>query len=75
MNIAPGYAVHDPAVVPGHPEVPLLNEQGNLIQMLTVCCECGSVHSIIMLVRDRWYCSTCRAEGRVDRNVTMIPIS
>jgi ribosomal protein S27AE len=66
----------DSLTISGHPTLPLLDwDSGNLIQTITVCVECGATHSIIMLVSDRWYCSKCRIEGRVDRNVKMFPIS
>jgi ribosomal protein S27AE len=50
-------------VVDGHPDVELLDEAGEIIQMLTVCASCGQARSILFLDRDRWYCSACRAEG------------
>lgn len=53
----------DGVTIPGHPEIPLVNAKGDVIQMITVCAECGAMRSIIMLVGDRWYCSRCRAEG------------
>ena len=49
--------------IKGHPTVPLLNEEGNLVQMITVCAHCGEARTILLLTRDRWYCSKCRAEG------------
>jgi len=52
------------ATIEGHPEEALLNEQGKVITMLTVCCECGALRSILFLERDRWYCSVCRVEGK-----------
>lgn len=62
--------------IQGHPTIPLLDwHTGDLKQAITVCCRCGATHSIIMLVNDRWYCSKCRVEGKVDRNVKMFPIS
>ena len=73
MTFAPATLVAEPTVISGHPEIPLLNDEGNLIQMLTVCAECGKTRSIIMLVRDRWYCSSCRTEGHT--NPRMFPIS
>ena len=54
----------DAATIQGHPEEALLNEQGEVITMLTVCCECGALRSILFLSRDRWYCSACRVEGK-----------
>jgi ribosomal protein S27AE len=53
--------------------VPLLNEHGNLIQMITVCAHCGASRTILLLTRDRWYCSKCRAEGVTAP--TMFPIA
>ena len=53
----------------GHPTVPLLNEHGNLIQMITVCAECGNTRTILFLTRDRWYCSQCRTEGVTPPNL------
>ena len=49
--------------IKGHPTVPLLNDEGNLVQMITVCAHCGEARTILLLTRDRWYCSKCRAEG------------
>jgi hypothetical protein len=49
--------------IKGHPTAPILDDTGNLIQMITVCGHCGATRSILLLVRDRWYCSKCRAEG------------
>jgi len=49
--------------IKGHPTVPLLNDDGNLVQMITVCAHCGEARTILLLTRDRWYCSKCRAEG------------
>ncbi len=49
--------------ISGHPEAPLLDDAGNLIQMITVCANCGQTRSILFLTRDRWYCSGCRMEG------------
>ena len=59
--------------IQGHPTVPLLNDQGNLIQMITVCAHCGESRTILLLTRDRWYCSKCRAEGVTAP--TMFPIA
>ena len=53
----------------GHPTAPLLDEAGNLIQMITVCGHCGETHTILFLTRDRWYCSKCRAEGVTPPNL------
>lgn len=66
----------DLLTIPGHPATPLFDTRSGEIQkMVTVCCECGSIHSIIMLVDDRWYCSRCRMSGSVSRNARMFPIS
>jgi len=58
-------AVHEPKVISGHPEQPLLNDAGNLISMLTVCAQCGALRTILFLTADRWYCSKCRFECTV----------
>ena len=50
--------------ISGHPVEPLLDEAGNLIQMLTVCGHCGEWHSILFLAKDRWYCSQVPRRGR-----------
>lgn len=55
--------------IQGHPTAPLLDEAGNLIQMITACGHCGEVHTILFLTRDRWYCSKCRAEGATPPNL------
>lgn len=62
------YSAH-PLEIKGHPTAPLLDDAGNLIQMITVCGHCGEARSIILLVRDRWYCSKCRAEGATPPNL------
>jgi len=49
--------------IQGHPVEPLLDARGNLIEMITVCAECGQARTILFLTRDRWYCSSCRASG------------
>lgn len=72
--IVPGVAVQEPHTIGGHPSVPLLDEVGDVKQMLTVCCDCGAIRSIIMLVGDRWYCSACRTEGNV-RGARMFPVT
>ena len=56
------YSPH-PLEIKGHPAVPLLNDQGDLITMITVCGHCGETSSILFLTKDRWHCSKCRAEG------------
>ena len=65
----------DRLTIPGHPATPLFDASDEVMQMITVCVDCGSFHSIIMLVDDRWYCSDCRASGSVSRNSRMFPIS
>lgn len=61
-------SVADPTIS-GHPTVPLLDDVGNLIQMITVCGHCGESRTILFLTRDRWYCSKCRAEGATPPNL------
>ena len=58
----------DPTIK-GHPTAPVLDENGNLIQMITVCGHCGEARTILFLTRDRWYCSKCRAEGVTPPNL------
>ncbi len=55
--------VVEPEVISGHPAVPLLDGEGELLQMLTVCAHCGKVRTILFLTGDRWYCSGCRMTG------------
>jgi ribosomal protein S27AE len=55
--------------IQGHPVEPLLDERGNLIQMVTVCAHCGSMRTILFLRRDRWYCTQCRMEGVAPPNL------
>lgn len=69
MSVAPW----EPKVIKGHPETELFNEAGDLISMLTLCSHCESLRTIILLVGDRWYCSSCRAEG--SSKPKMFPIS
>lgn len=64
----------DPHTIQGHPVIPLFGANGDVIKMITVCSECGSLRTIIMLVGDKWYCSACRTEGNT-RNTKMFPIS
>jgi len=67
--------VREAPVVQGHPTAPLVNEAGDVIQMITLCAECETAKSIILLTDDRWYCAKCRAEGRYDkRHVKTFPI-
>ena len=49
--------------IKGHPVEPLLDERGNLIQMITVCAHCGNSRTILFLTKDRWHCTKCRMEG------------
>jgi ribosomal protein S27AE len=58
--------------VNGHPTLEFGNSDDNAV-MITVCCECGQMRSVLWLSADRWYCSKCKAAG--DRRPTMIPIA
>lgn len=40
---------------------------------ITVCAECGSVRSILLLTGDRWYCTRCRNSGA--GGSTLVPVS
>jgi ribosomal protein S27AE len=55
--------------IKGHPTVPLLDDVGNLKQMITACAHCGELRTILFLTKDRWYCSKCRAEGATPPNL------
>jgi len=55
--------------IQGHPTVPLLDDLGDLIQLITVCAECGETRTILFLTKDRWYCTKCRAEGAAPPNL------
>ena len=57
------------AEIQGHPTVPLLDQAGDLIQMITVCAECGETRTILFLTKDRWYCTKCRASGAAPPNL------
>jgi ribosomal protein S27AE len=57
------------AEIRGHPAEPLLDEVGNLIQMITVCAHCGNARTILFLSKDRWFCFRCRAEGVTPPNL------
>lgn len=72
--IVPGLALQEPDTINGHPAVALLDEMGDVKQMITVCCDCGAIRSIVMLVGDRWYCSACKTEGHA-RGARMFPVS
>jgi ribosomal protein S27AE len=58
--------------IKGHPtvELDLGNGQPTLI---TVCANCGELRTILMLTKDRWYCTRCRIEGATVPN--LFPIS
>ena len=62
-------AVNQITEIGGHPSVPLLNDDGNLITMITVCAHCGKTRSILFLRKDRWYCTSCRMEGIAPPNL------
>ena len=68
-----GRAIHEPKVISGHPDEPLLSDDGNLISMLSVCAHCGSLRTILFLRKDRWLCTKCRMEGNAVPN--MFPIA
>jgi hypothetical protein len=51
----------------------LLADDGNLIQMITVCAHCGSTRTVLFLTKDRWMCFKCRAEGATPPN--MFPVA
>ena len=55
--------------IKGHPVEPLLDERGNLIQMITVCAHCGETRTILFLTKDRWHCTRCRMEGAAPPNL------
>lgn len=61
------------ADIKGHPAIPLVNEHGDTMTMLTCCAECGQLRTILFLSRDRWFCTRCRAEGASAPN--LYPIS
>lgn len=74
MSIVPGTVVIEPHTVSGHPSEHWLVDGEETGKMVTLCAGCGEMHTIIMLVGDRWYCSRCRAEGTT-KNTRMFPIS
>jgi hypothetical protein len=55
--------------IEGHPEVPLLDEHGELMQMLTCCAECGQLRTILFLSKDRWFCFHCKTAGATPPNL------
>ena len=61
--------VQEPVVIQGHPETPLLDATGELIQMITVCAHCGEARTILFLRADRWLCTKCRMEGIAPPNL------
>lgn len=61
----------DLATVRGHPTIELYTGQDPVL--VTVCCECGSLHSVLWFNRDRWYCRVCRSEGAAPP--TLYPVS
>ena len=58
--------------VKGHPELELPNDADNPVT-ITVCCDCGKLRTVLWLVGDRWYCSSCKATG--ETRPTLIPLS
>jgi hypothetical protein len=42
---------------------------GNDPIVITVCAECGRMRSVLFLDRDRWFCTSCRAEGAAAPNL------
>lgn len=57
------------AEIAGHPAVPLLDERGVTLTMLTCCAECGELRTILFLSKDRWFCTRCRAAGATPPNL------
>ena len=69
----------DPTIQ-GHPAVPLVNDVGDVIQMVTVCAECGAMRSVIYMSegnrvngKAKWFCLACRAAGNAQP--TMFPLN
>jgi hypothetical protein len=62
----------DDRTVRGHPSAEAVNLDGQSFR-ITVCANCESVHSVLFLSNDRWYCRNCKATG--DARPTVIPLS
>jgi ribosomal protein S27AE len=62
----------DPLTIQGHPSVVLPNGAGDGV-MISVCCECGALRSVLWLSKDRWACTKCRAVA--DNRPKMFPIA
>lgn len=50
------------ATIAGHPSVSLEREGAPAIE-IALCAGCGGMHTILMLSRDRWFCTRCRNAG------------
>lgn len=58
----------------GHPEAELIPEDPNVRNLtITVCANCERIRTVLFLSGDRWFCTSCRAEG--DARPTMIPMT
>ena len=62
----------DPFTIDGHPSIELPNASDNPV-VVTVCCECGAMRSVLWLSADRWYCRECRVVA--DNRPKMFPIA
>jgi hypothetical protein len=51
------------AEINGHPAVELITDPNEPPTLITVCAACGKLRTVLFLSRDRWFCTTCRAEG------------
>lgn len=52
-----------PETVDDHPALVMPDGNGEAVA-ITVCAECGKLRTVLWLDQDRWYCSSCRTQGR-----------
>ena len=52
----------------GHPAVELWHDTGPPT-LITACGNCGELHTILFLTKDRWFCTRCRMEGATAPNL------
>ena len=63
----------DAATIGGHPTQELEPMLGSEPVVITVCCICGEMRSVLWLTEDRWYCRSCKHVG--DNRPHMFPLA
>lgn len=59
--------------IKGHPSIELHPLDGSRPFDITVCGNCESISTILMLVGDRWYCTKCKNSGDAKPQQVNIP--